>query len=99
MPEVLTGLALVGFVVAWTGGVAAWFAILIYGVKAVRRSRPGVNLWGRDTWWNPAYVLIRPSLLTEEGRGYQRKCFLALGVFVICVGVPLAIAALTGNPD
>jgi len=99
MSDVLIGIALIGFIAACIGGIVAWFAILIYGFKAVRRARPGVQLWGRETLWNPWNVLLRPSLLTEEGRAYRRKCFLAVGVFTACVGVPLLLAALTGNLD
>lgn len=94
MSEALTGIALVGFVAAWCLGVAAWFAILIYGVKTVRRTRPGVKMWGRDTLWNPANVLLRPHLLTGEGRAYRRKCLLAVGGFVGCVGILLLFKAM-----
>jgi hypothetical protein len=97
MSQTLAGVALGGFVVAWLIAVLAWFAALIYGFKAVRRARPGVKLWGRDTMWNPANVLLGSSLLTEEGLRYRRKCFVAIVIFIACVGVPLVVAAITGQ--
>ena len=75
-------------------GLPAWFAILIYGIKTVRHTRQGVSIWGRETGWNPANVLLRPALLTDEGKAYHRKCFIAVVVFVISVGLPVFIATL-----
>ena len=97
MSDVLIGIAVIWFALSWIGGVAAFFAILVYGFMAVSCTRQGVKPWGRETWWNPANVLLRPSLLTEEGRAYRRKCFLAMGVFVVCTGVPLGVAELKGK--
>lgn len=97
MPDILAGLAHIGFKIAWIGAAVSWLAILVFGIKAIGRTRPGVDLWGRDTGWNPANVLMRPSLLTSEGLIYRRRCFVAFWIFLCCVGVSLAIAALTGN--
>jgi len=97
MSQALAGVALGGFVVAWVTGVIAWFAAIVYGFKAARRARPGVKLWGRDTMGNPANVLLSSSLLTEEGLRYRRKCFTAIVIFVACVGIPLLVAAITGQ--
>jgi hypothetical protein len=96
MTEVLTGIALVGFVGAWLLATISWVAGLIYGLKAIRRTRPGVVLWSRDTLWNPSNVLLRPDLLTDECRAYRRKCFVATAIFIAAVGIPLLIAAATG---
>ena len=97
MSQALVAIALVGFVVAWVTGVLAWFAIIVYGFKALRRARPGVKLWGRDTMWNPANALLNSNLLTEEGLRYRRKCFLSAAVFIACVVIPLLVAAVTGQ--
>ncbi len=90
-------IALIGYVGALVGALVAWLAILVYGFKAVRRARPGVKLWSRETMGNPVNLLLRPSLLTREGRTYRSKCIFAVGAFVVCVGVPLLVAALTGK--
>ena len=75
-------------------GLASWFAILIYGIKAIRRTREGVSLWSRETLWNPVNVLLRPALLTQEGRTYRRRCFTAVIVFLMAIGLPAALALL-----
>lgn len=85
------------FFVGFSIGLASWFAILIYGIKAVRRARPGVSIWGRETLWNPANILLRPALLTDDGRTYRHRCFISVIVFVISVGLPLFISSLGGN--
>lgn len=89
--------ALMAFVAAWCTAVIAWFSAIFFAVKAVRRVQPGVKLWGRETLWNPANVLINPQLLTAEGLAYRRKCFMAIGVFAASVGIPLLVAALAGK--
>jgi hypothetical protein len=75
----------------------AWVCILVFGFKAVRNARPDINLWGRDTMWNPGNVLIFPDMLTDEGRHYRRRCFVAGLWFVIPTGVTIVLAVLTGN--
>lgn len=97
MTKLFAATALLGFVVAWCTAVIAWFAAIVFAVKAVRRARPGVRLWGRETLWNPANALLNPQLLTPEGLACRRKCFIAIGVFVACVGIPLLVAAITGT--
>jgi hypothetical protein len=97
MSQVLAGVALVVFVIAWITAVLAWFAIIVFGFKAIRRTRPGVKLWGRDTMWNPTNALLNSNLLTKEGLRYRRKCFLSVGVFVACVVIPFLVAAVTGQ--
>jgi len=78
-------------------GVPAWIAILIFGIKTIRHARQDVSIWGRETGWNPANVLLRPELLTDEGKEYRRKCFIALLVFVIAIGLPLFMDSLAGK--
>jgi hypothetical protein len=97
MTKVFAAIALLGFVAAWCTAVVAWFSAIVFAVKAVRRTQAGVRLWGRETLWNPANALLNPQLLTPEGLAYRRKCFIAIGVFVACVGVPLLVAAVTGT--
>jgi hypothetical protein len=97
MSQVLAGVALVGFVIAWVTAALAWFASIVFGFKAIRRTRPGVKLWGRGTMWNPANALLNSNLLTEEGLRYRRKCFLSAGVFIACVVIPLSVAVVTGQ--
>ena len=97
MSRVLAEVALVGFVVAWVVAVLAWFASIVFAFMAIRRTRPGVKLWGRGTMWNPVNALLNTDLLSEDGLRYRRKCFMSLGVFIICVVIPLLVAAITGQ--
>jgi hypothetical protein len=97
MSQVLSSAVLVGFVAAWLTALVACFASVVYGIKAIRRARPGVKLWGHDTLWNPANVLLSSNLLTADGLRYRRKCFMSVGIFVACVGGTLLVAAITGQ--
>lgn len=97
MTKLLAATALLVFVAAWCTAVIAWFSAIVFAVKAARRAQPGVKLWGRETLWNPANALLNPQLLAPEGLAYRRKCFVAVGVFVACVGAPLLLAAITGT--
>lgn len=97
MTQALADIALLGFLATWCVGVIAWFSAIVFAVKAVRRTQAGVRLWGRETLWNPANALLNPQLLTPEGVAYRRKCFIAMGVFIGCVCVPLLLAAITGS--
>lgn len=99
MAELLRGIALAAFAAAWVAAAVSWFAMVIYGFKAVMSARPGVSLWSRETRWNPANVLLRSELLTPEGLEYRRKGLIALGVFVVATGVPLLLAAIMGRLD
>lgn len=96
MKSILAATALSAFVVAWCAAVIAWFSVIVFAVKAARRAKPGVKLWGWGTLWNPANALLKPQLLTPEGLVYRRKCFIAIAVFFGCVGVPLVVAAIAG---
>jgi hypothetical protein len=69
-------------------GLVAWCATLFYGIKAIRRTRPGTSIWGRKTLWNPANALVFPGLLTDEGKKYRLRCFIAVGVFVGSILLP-----------
>ncbi len=96
MKDILAAAALSAFVIAWCAAVIAWFSVIVFAVKAARRAKPGVKLWGWGTLWNPANALLKPQLLTPEGLVYRRKCFIAIAVFFGCVGVPLVVAAIAG---
>ena len=89
-------LVVVVFGAVWTLALASWFAMVVYGFKAVREPRPGVRLWSRATLWNPANALLRPEFLTAQGQRYRTRCFRALLVFVASVGGLLLVGALTG---
>jgi len=97
MLQVLVGAALIGFIAIWLTAFGAFLACVVYGVKAVRRARPGISLWGRETLWSPANVLLSSNMLTDEGLRYRRKCFKSLGIFIACVGGTLLVAAITGQ--
>lgn len=92
----LSVLVAVAFGALWTLALASWFAVVVYGFKAVRQLRPGVRLWSRATLWNLANALLRSDLLTEQGRRCRSRCLRALLVFVACVGSLVLIGALTG---
>ena len=97
MLQVLAGAALVVFAAIWLTAVITFFACVVYAVKAIRCARPDVKLWGRDTLWNPANVLLSANLLTDEGQRYRRKCFKSLGIFTALAGGTLLVAAITGQ--
>jgi hypothetical protein len=96
MPHVLAGTALVGFAAIWLVALIAWVAVVVYGIKAIRRARPGISLLGRGTLWNPANVLLSSNMLTAEGMRYRRKCFASACVFVACVGTTLLVVPPKG---
>jgi hypothetical protein len=97
MSSSLSVLVVVAFVALWTLAHVSWFAVVLYGFKAVRQPRPGVRLWSRATLWNPANALLRPELLTEQGRRHRSRCLWALLVFGACVRSLLFVGALTGT--
>lgn len=97
MSHVVADAVLVVFIAIWVTAFLAVLAVVVYGTMAIRHVRPGLNRRGRDTLWNPANVLLRSNLLTETGLRYRRKCFIALCIFVACVGSTLLIAAITGQ--
>jgi hypothetical protein len=97
MLQILAGAAIMAFVAVWLTALIALLACLLYAIKAIRHARPGVNLWSRDTLWNPANVLLSSTMLTNEGLRYRRKCLKALCIFIACVGGTLLVAAVTGQ--
>lgn len=97
MSQVLAGAVLVAFVAVWLTALATLLAGMVYAIKAIRHARPGVDLRGRDTFWNPANVLLSSAMLTDEGLRYRRKCLKSLGIFAACVGGTLLLAAITGQ--
>ena len=67
--------ALFGFVF-----IAFWFATIFYGIRTTRHARPGISVWGRKTTlWNRFNVLWIPGLLTDKGKKYRLRCYLAIG--------------------
>ncbi len=70
---------------------------LVFGFKAICNARPGINLWGRETMWNPCNVLLFPGMLTDQGKHHRRRCLLAILWFVIPILVTMLLAAVTGN--
>ena len=72
----------------------SWCGVVVYGIRAVRHTRTGVKPWSRAPLWNPANLILRPDLLTEEGRLYRRRCFRALLVFAISVAILLVFGAM-----
>jgi hypothetical protein len=97
MSQIFVGAALAVFVAIWLTAVITLLTCVVYAVKAIRCARPGIWLWGRDTLWNPANVLLSSNMLTEKGLRYRRKCLISLGIFVVCVGGTLLLAAITGQ--
>ena len=87
-------LVLFGFLALVGVALISWFAIVIYGAKAIRLARPEVSPWSRATDWNPTNVLVRPELLTVEGRRYRARCFRAALVFVGCIALAVAVGAV-----
>jgi hypothetical protein len=97
MSSSLSVLVTVAFGALWALALVSWFAVVVYGFKAVRQPRPGVRLWSRATLWNPANALLRSELLTEQGRRDRSRCLRALLLFVACVSSLLFVGALTGT--
>lgn len=90
-------LLVLGAGAAWTLALGSWLAAVVYGIKAIRRPRAGILLWGRATMWNPANALLRPQLLTEDGQRYRTRCFRAVLIFVACVSSGLVIGAVSSG--
>jgi hypothetical protein len=59
--------------------------IVFWQVRMIRSRRPGVSVWSRQLIGNPANVLLRPNLLTDEGRRARRKMLYAALVFLAAV--------------
>ena len=97
MSQIFVGLALVVFIAIWLTALITLIACVVYAFKAVLCARPGIKLWGRDTPWNPANVLLSSNMLTENGLRYRRKCLISLSIFTVCVGGTLLLAAITGQ--
>lgn len=95
MSSSLSVVVTVAFGALWTLALVSWFAVVVYGFKAMRQPRPGVRLWSRGTLWNPASALLRSDLVTEQGRRYRSRCLRALFVFVACVATLLVVGAVT----
>lgn len=71
---------ILGFII-WIVGVVAAFAAISYSFKTSKRMRPDVNFW-----WNEPIVFFRSALLTDEGRAYRKKFFLATAIFFGSMG-------------
>ncbi len=95
MSEVLSGIALAGFMFVWITAAAAWFAAIVFGIKASRCTRPGTKL-SRSGMHSPT-SLVDARLYTKEGLRYRRQCFISLGIFIACCVGTLLVAAVTGN--
>src|SRR3972149_4888259 len=94
MSAALGVLLAVSAAAAWLLALAFWLATVIYGIKAIRRPRGGISLWGRATTWNRANGLLRPELLTDDGQRYRSRCLRAVLIFVASVGSGLVIGAV-----
>ena len=77
------------FIISGCIGIASWFAIVIYGLKAYLSRRPDRSDWSGDTSWNLKNIMLQTylpnnlNLLTDKGGGYLRKCFIAGIVFFV----------------
>jgi len=58
---------------------AFWLATVFYGIRTTFHARPGISVWSRKTLWNPFNVLVLPGLLTDRGKKYRLRCYLAVG--------------------
>jgi hypothetical protein len=87
-------LALIAGAVVIVGGVASWLAIVTFTWMATRHVKPGVRLWGRETFWNPSNVLVLPHLLTARGLVYRRMCFRATLAFLFCVAMAFLLLGI-----
>ena len=79
-------------------GIAAlsWVATIVYAIKTVRRTQPGVATWSRTTMWNPFNLLLMPGNLTDDGRSCRKKCFLSIAVFLGSVGAMFVVSSIAG---
>ena len=77
--------------VAWLAGMVSWCALVFYLFKIFGCAKAGVSIWGRATMWRPFNLVLLPHLLTEDGRNYRKKFFLALLVFVGSIGLGITI--------
>lgn len=95
--SLFAGVALVAFAAIWLTAALTLLACAVYAFKAVRQARPGINLRGRDTLWNPLNVLLSSKMLTDAGLRYRHKSLVSLAIFVACVGGTLLFATITGH--
>lgn len=93
MSEITSKLLFVLFPITMVVAPVSWVLAVYYGYKAITNARPGVRLWGPETFWNPANVILRTDLLTEEGRSYRRK----LGIAVACFVIPIVCTLLAAS--
>lgn len=70
---VIIFLTVVAFAVAVPVALVAWVRIIKNSLMTIRCVKAGVKLWGMETMFNPFNVLLRPSLLTDEGLKYRRE--------------------------
>jgi hypothetical protein len=94
---VLRNVLLGAFVIGWMGSLAAWVAVVVYGLGVLRNVLPGVSLWSSQFAYNPANVVFHPELLTRKGVFYRRRLGWAVAVFVGLVLGSLLLGALTGS--
>jgi hypothetical protein len=76
--------------------IAAGFTVF-FMLRMVSNAKPGVPLRGRQTLWNPANVVVRPSLLTDQGRVYRRRFIVSAICFLLPFVLMLIASAVTGN--
>jgi hypothetical protein len=92
MEKVYAAIVLIALVSALCIAPIAWLRMVYFGYKAISHARPGVALWGREMWFNPANVLVLPGLLDADGLHYRRKCFVAAAWFGTPILATFAIA-------
>ena len=92
MEKVYAVVVLIAFVSTLLVAPIAWVRTVYFGYKAISHTREGVDRWGRDTWFNPANVLVLPNLLDSEGLLYRRRCFLSALWFALPILATFAVA-------
>lgn len=90
---VVIGLTAIAGAVALPIMLVAWVRIIKYSLKAIHATKPDVNAWGVETLFNPFNLLLRPSLLTDEGRKYRR----VVGKNILSFLMPLALVFLLAS--
>lgn len=84
-------------VVALCAGIASWVAMVVFTLKALRRTRPEARLWSKRTLFNPMNALLFSDFLTEEGLQYRRKLIWATIAFLLCCGIIVVVNRIAWN--
>ncbi|AQA17335.1 hypothetical protein BST95_02925 [Halioglobus japonicus] len=81
-------------------GLFQWCLVFYHMVALTKHYKDDIDPWSWRTGFNPFNGLVSFGWLKPEGRIHAKKCWFAIGKFVLIVSVPWLLAillrALTG---